>query len=870
MIPRSLPVRRIFMLACLAIAPLSGAEIEYLPRLCRGPYLQLATADSITIVWRTVGATKPIVRYGAKPDALARLDDTVVMRTHLNRVADGIVQYETRLTGLEPLTKYYYAVYDGDRRLAGGDAEHFFVTYPRPGQAAPLRFATYGDSHGDNLSIRQNNRMLLELGAKENRPIDLFAHAGDISAHGHDLELQRSFDSWASISRSRVIWMTAGNHEILRFDGPEIVAPYGDAFVNPTQGEAGGAPSRTEAFYSFDYGRVHFISLEPFFSDRSPDGPMAQWLKRDLDKVKAEGETDWIIVVSHSAFYGVHKDNNARLPSEMRRNFMPMLEEAGVDLILSGHWHQYDRSVLFAGCYGPSIAAEGHVLDDGDGDPHGDGAYRKSAGLCPRQGVVQVVAGTGGSILGAVEQVHPFIKKLIVRHGTLVVDIDGDTLLARFISREGEVLDRFGIVKRGQVKPQPVAHPKPPPVYSFRRKLPGDRIARIPPAGTLVALDGKLDEPAWKGALTREFRRDKRKLWMLYDNEGLLVGLRWHGASHTTVTERDGKLSVDRASVDLLVDTDRDKKTYYRFSTNPLGTLLDSKNGKLRYNPEWQVATLAPEPGKRSLWTAEIRVPWRAMELARPPTPDTIMGMNFRFVTIWGLELFHGRGDPRFNHPIRPEIFGVAKFGPGTLKAVIPPYATWRYLAGKTMPGNWQTLDFDDSAWPESEAGFGYGDIDNTTPLPDMKGRYTFICARRAFEVDDPKSILDAGLMVNYDDAFVAYLNGQEVLRVGVKTGSDATAKEIAVHEGEGPEFNHAEHMAIVRSGIAYLPLPGMPISPEYFSLKGRLRLFRKGRNVLAIEGHNAALHSKAFTLDPALYLTLQNDAPATARRKSP
>ena len=62
---------------------------------------------------------------------------------------------------------------------------------------------------------------------------------------------------------------------------------------------------------------------------------------------------------------------------------MPILESGGVDLVLTGHSHIYERSMLMDGAYATPTVAEGVILDDGDGDPHGNRSYRKSAGLPP-------------------------------------------------------------------------------------------------------------------------------------------------------------------------------------------------------------------------------------------------------------------------------------------------------------------------------------------------------------------------------------------------------------------------------------------------------------------------------------------------------
>ena len=78
------------------------------------------------------------------------------------------------------------------------------------------------------------------------------------------------------------------------------------------------------------------------------------------------------------------------------------------------------------------------------------------------------------------------------------------------------------------------------------------------------------------------------------------------------------------------------------------------------------------------------------------------------------------------------------------------------------------------AGWKAGPAGFGYGDDDDATVLKDMQGKYTTVYVRNEFELDpgEREQIIDLGLVINYDDAFIAYLNGHEVLRVGVEQGA--------------------------------------------------------------------------------------------------
>ena len=129
---------------CLSWAGVLSAESSSDARLSRPAYVQMATSESITIVWRTVGTCRPVIRYGTQPDRLdqSAAPQDVVTRVSPESEADPALprlhsappntwQYEARVTGLEPATTYYYAIYDGDRLLVGGDETYRFATLPK-------------------------------------------------------------------------------------------------------------------------------------------------------------------------------------------------------------------------------------------------------------------------------------------------------------------------------------------------------------------------------------------------------------------------------------------------------------------------------------------------------------------------------------------------------------------------------------------------------------------------------------------------------------------------------------------------------------------------------------------------------------------
>lgn len=151
--------------------------------------------------------------------------------------------------------------------------------------------------------------------------------------------------------------------------------------------------------------------------------------------------------------------------------------------------------------------------------------------------------------------------------------------------------------------------------------------------------------------------------------------------------------------------------------------------------------------------------------------------------------------------------------------------ASWKYFAAPAKPPeNWNQLAFNDASWKAGPAGFGYGDGDDRTVLSDMRGRYTSVYIRTAFDVQNAAEIRALYLCLNFDDGFIAYLNGTEV----------ASASVTRVAEGLRVGLHEAGRF-------------------EEFDIGGAVRLLRPGTNLLAIEGHNADINSSDFSLDPVL-----------------
>ncbi|MHC5210493.1 MAG: purple acid phosphatase family protein [Planctomycetota bacterium] len=396
----------------------------------RGPYLQLATPDSLVVRWSTSDATDTRVVHGPLPGQFVSqtVDPTPTMH------------HEIQLTGLLPETTSYYAVGSSTELFAGGDATHRFTTPPETGSAVPTRVWAIGDSGTGNENAAAVRDAFLAFNGGQ--PPDAWLMLGDNAyTDGTELEYQAAvFDMYAEILRQAPLWPARGNH-----DRDEAV--YTGAFTLPTAGQAGGVPSGTESYYSFDLANIHFVCLDSLESDHSVGGAMWTWLQCDL----AASDAEWLIAYWHHPPYskGSHDSDDEILLVEMRENFLPLLEAAGVDLVLSGHSHSYERSMFLDGHYDVSTTLlPSHVIDGGNGGEFGTGAYTKPAG--PREGAVYCVAGCSGKTSSAPLD-HPVMVKAIETLGSVVLDVDDDRLDVTFLDDSGAVLDKFTILHSAPV-----------------------------------------------------------------------------------------------------------------------------------------------------------------------------------------------------------------------------------------------------------------------------------------------------------------------------------------------------------------------------------------------------------------------------------
>lgn len=407
----------------------TGAPIT----VTRGPYLQSGSSDRVVVRWRTADPSESVVAWGSAADAL----------THVANTAGPTVEHEVEVTGLTADAIHHYAFGAPDSPLVGGDGTHFVRTPPVKGKARPTRIWVLGDSGTANQNARDvRDAYLAFTGA---RGSDLLMMLGDNAYDdGTDAEYQAAvFDMYPEILKNTVLYPTLGNHDGHSADSGTQSGPYYDVFTMPKAGEAGGVPSGTEAYYAFDYGNVHFVCLDSYDSDTDPGGDMLTWLANDLDA----NDQPWLVAFWHQPPYtkGSHDSDAEGDLAVMRENALPILEAHGVDLVLCGHSHAYERSFLLNGHYGDSASfAAAMKIDGGDGRKDGDGAYARSGGS--KAGAVYVVAGSSGQTGGGSLD-HPAMFISLNELGSLVLDFDEKVLDSTFVDDVGTKRDWFTIEK---------------------------------------------------------------------------------------------------------------------------------------------------------------------------------------------------------------------------------------------------------------------------------------------------------------------------------------------------------------------------------------------------------------------------------------
>jgi len=405
----------------------------------RGPYLQKAAPNTITIKWRTAQPTQSIVRYSTSINNLNYTESDLNLKT----------EHEVQINNLQPGTRYYYEVRNDNSVLVERATDLYFKTPPVTGQTQPVTAWILGDCgtrYNSQRSVRDAYYNYIG-----NNHTDMILFLGDNAYFsGTDDEYQYSLfeNMYEDKLKNTISWSARGNHE--RYDPNAQTIPYYDIFSLPTNGECGGLASGTEAYYSFDYANIHFIVLDSYDTSRDVGATMYNWCEADIQNTTA----DWIVAFWHHPPYtkGSHNSDVEIQLVQMRENFLPMLEENGVDLVLSGHSHSYERSYFLNGHYGLSntFDIDVHTVGvngSGSGRFNGNGPYQKyDSGPNAGDGTVYITAGSSGKKSGGPLN-HNAMYYSVNEVGSCVLEINEDTLQIKFLRETGAIEDYFTITK---------------------------------------------------------------------------------------------------------------------------------------------------------------------------------------------------------------------------------------------------------------------------------------------------------------------------------------------------------------------------------------------------------------------------------------
>lgn len=459
-----------------AAAPAAKAKALEGPFLVR-PYLQLGhapAAGTIQLLWHA-DDVEADWSVAVRPDAgrpWRKAEAPTARKVSVAGVAPHRV-YRATLTGLEPGGSFEYVV--------SKDGRPVFSAEGRASKSAdqPYRFVAFGDCGSGT-----PEQLPIAYQAFLAKP-DFVMVPGDIVySRGRASEYREKFwpiynaqeaspATGVPMLRSTPFIAAPGNHDIATRDldkYPDTLAYfyYWDQPLNGPVGKEGdplvaplvGSEANKKAFYeaareafprmanfSFDYGNAHWTILDanPSVDWNSPE--LREWVERDL--TAAKGAT-WRFVCFHQPGFNSSKSH---FEEQHTRVMSPVFEAGKVDLVFTGHVHNYQRSYPLHFAPAPDDIEKPAKGKSVGGKWTLDKSFDGRNDTTP-DGVIYLVTGAGGQHLYNPEQqdapdtwqefTHKFISKV---HSFTVADVDGKTLTVRQVTADGTEVDRFTVTK---------------------------------------------------------------------------------------------------------------------------------------------------------------------------------------------------------------------------------------------------------------------------------------------------------------------------------------------------------------------------------------------------------------------------------------
>jgi hypothetical protein len=369
------------------------------------PYLQNVRSDRATVMWSTQYPGSGWIEYSSDGVNFKRVTAQARMypRDDLSQLLTPFNQYTARIPRLTPNTTYIYrAIVDGQ---LVGQVSTFTTAGP-----GPFRFLVLGDS---GMGTNPQARIALSM-AQETASFVI--HVGDIAyGNGNFQQFLTNYFGYYSDTMSRMpFFTTPGNHEYMTPDARAYFALHSFPTETVPLAEHGH-------YYSFDWGNAHFVSLDSTKSLRAAmrgESDLFNWLQRDLRSTRQF----WKIVFFHHPPYAGGR--NVGDPNEIdAKVHLPLrLEENGVQLVLTGHEHSYQRTF--------DIRSDGRV-------PEGTGT-------------IYVTSGGGGATLYPEVTTNPIPQVQVhsVVNQYMRMQIDGSRLYLQSISDRGAEVDNLVIAPK--------------------------------------------------------------------------------------------------------------------------------------------------------------------------------------------------------------------------------------------------------------------------------------------------------------------------------------------------------------------------------------------------------------------------------------
>jgi hypothetical protein len=438
----------------------------------RGPYLQKATPTSISIMWNTSVASIGKVKYGTDPNNLSSTSS----------LTSSAIGHKVSLTGLTANTKYYYSIETDAVTPLERTSDNFFISPPTVGTEKKTRIWAMGCFGTGKLPQRQVQERFLEY--NRNNYIDMSLQMGDLAYYdGSEPNFQMNYfqpyQSYRTMKQTP-IYPSLGNHEYGN-GTPDYTNLTGLAYYNVfdifTNAEAGGVASNTERYYSFNYGNIHVISIDPYGKEAGTNlrvwengSIQRQWLINDL----TANTQKWTIVIVHTPPYskGKHDSDDPLYPGHdpghntepemigVRTNLVPLFDQYNVDLVLGAHSHNYERSKLIKNHTGNSSTYVPATYEVSSSSGKYDGTtnsclYNKQTAT---KGTVYALVGSGGRLETGVSSPwpHPAMAASynIAVQGSYLIEIEGNrmdvswvTIDDVLISDDPIIKDRFTMMK---------------------------------------------------------------------------------------------------------------------------------------------------------------------------------------------------------------------------------------------------------------------------------------------------------------------------------------------------------------------------------------------------------------------------------------